>query len=165
MNESQYLERERREHGARKFLRGDDIPMEEIGYEPEDITSYEKENGVPYIVNKLQIKNDFVVDRKIAIKVRAVDEMLNKLVRDENLRDSTISQDTILQRLFSKMPEVLERMLRSNRNLEVLNFLFREAAVNNRLSSQSYFKLIEDKINKQKVAILKDQLKMALSKV
>lgn len=156
MHEPQWIEKQLKEAGGNRHItnRGSEIPVEALEYEPQSISEYEQEHGVPYIVDKLQIKSDFALDNKIKIKTRGIEEF----ILSQTERDSSVSYENILERMLAKLPEPLERMIQSKRNLQVLDSLFQEVAILQNLSGKTYLKVLEDRINQQRVEMLKQQL-------
>ena len=72
------------------------LPNEANEYEDLQISEYEQQNGVPYLVDKLQIKTDYMFDPDVMLKVRAVEEFIFKEIRSGELRDSKVGYETIL---------------------------------------------------------------------
>lgn len=161
MSENKWIEQQLKEAGGRRFPteKGGEVAIEALDYEPGIVSQYENENGFPYIVDKLGIKDDFRIDPAIEITARGVDEYILNQVN----RDSSVSYETILERMLTKLPEPFERMMQAKKNLQVLDRLFSEVSIINNMSSESYHKVLEESIKAQRVENLKSELKNKLS--
>ena len=63
-----------------------------------------------FLMDKLGITTDAMVDDSIFTKARGVDEFIRKQIEGEQLRDSSVSYETILDRFTIRLPESFERM-------------------------------------------------------
>lgn len=116
----------------------------------------------PAIVDKLGIKNDYMVDKKVEVKAKGVDEFLRKQIESEGMRDSMVSYETVLSRMTDSLPESLERMVTSKRGLSVLDMLFMEAALAEEMSAHSYLSELEERYKGQHVDYLLAELEKAI---
>ena len=160
-NENQWIEQQLKEAGGRRFPtdKGGEVAIEDLNYEPGIVSQYEAEKGVPYIVDKLSIKEDFRIDPQIEILARGVDEFILNQIN----RDSSVSYETILERMLNKLPEPFERMMQGKKNIQILERLFSEVSINNSMSSKTYKEVLEESIKAQRVENLKQELKSKLS--
>lgn len=152
MNEIQYLE---------KNKRGPIVAVPDDVFEP---GKYEA-SPIPanlLIVDKLGIRTDFMIDGKIAVKARGVEEYFRSQIEEEGMRDSTVSFETVMTRLTDKLPESLERMITGKRGLEVLDHLFKIVSLSEEKSAHTYFKELEEQYKAEYVDYLLAQLEKAL---
>ena len=165
MNEPQYLKEQLDKFGNinKSAEQGGEIPVEKGQFDSIEISNYSKEKGFPYIVDKLNIRNDFNMDSKIAAKAHGIEQFIMEQIQEEGLRDSLISYETVLDRYLTKLPESLERMVQSKNSLKALEFLFGEAALEEELSNESYLDIMQERLKYQRVEFLKGQLKQALA--
>ena len=96
---------------------------------------------------------------------RAVDDFIRKSIEDEKDRDSIVSYENILSRLLTRIPEPLERMIARKEGAKVLDLLFATAAINERMSSQTFLQRTKDKLFNKRVESLKEQLRIELQKI
>lgn len=153
MNEQQYLE---------KNKKGPVIAVPDDVFEP---GKYEA-SPIPadlLIVDKLGIRTDFMIDGKIAVKARGVEEFLRSQLSEEGMRDSTVSFETVLSRLTERLPESLERMVTGKRGLAVLDHLFKIVALSEEKSAQTYYRELEEQYRSEYVDYLLAQLEKALN--
>ncbi len=130
------------------------LTVEDVDYEPMPISSYELENGHPLLIEKLGIKDDFRIDEKIRVMAAGID----RFIRTQTERDSQTSYEMVFGRITSRLPESLERMVRGNNGIKVLQLLFQEVSVHNELSSESYLELLREELKREGVEKLKKQL-------
>lgn len=168
MFERDLIQQEREKFGGNISImtdKGSEMPPEAVDYQPQPISDYISNNKIPYIVDKLQLKNDFMIDNKIKVKALEVEDFVRSKATDENLRDSINSYETVLERMFKHLPEPLERMVRSGNALKVLDYLFEEVALDNRLSGETYLEQANERFKYARVEYLKQQLKEALKAI
>ena len=164
-NEQQFIDNRRAEFGGNL-----NKPMEEIGkfleeynYEPMPASDYESENGVPYVIDKLNLRTAFSMNSRIITQAKAVDEFVRKQLSEEELHDSVKTYESVLERFFSKLPEPLERMMQQKQGGKILEFLFREAAIAEGKSGQSFVKISQERQAKKRIASLVGQLQNELA--
>lgn len=167
MNEPQLLKslREQEPNLNKPMEQVSDLPAESIDYEPVELSSYEQEHGVPYIVEKLKLHTPFRLDNKISTMARGVDEYLLQKMEEEGLRDGATGYETILERMLSRFPDSLERVIQKKEGGKVLDFLFREAALSERLSTDTYLKIVDERMKYKRVENLTNQLKSLLNTI
>lgn len=140
--------------------RGNEVDV--IDYNPEPVSDYEVEHGVPYVVDKLQLNVPYIIDPQVKLKALAVDSFVRKIAKDEGSRDSTTSYQGILDRIIQRLPEPFERMMQAKKNDKVLDFMFGEAAIREEMSSETFLKVVEDRIKYQRISLLLNQLQKEL---
>lgn len=133
----------------------------ENAFEP---NSYEPRalGETPYVATKLGILLDFKVDEAVQIKVAGVDEYIRSIIQNEGLHDSEVSYAAILERSFSKLGQPIERMVTAKRGLQVLDFLFQEASLQEELSAKSHFQALSEKYKHNRVSRLLHELEGSL---
>lgn len=141
------------------------LPNEANEYEDLQISEYEQQNGVPYLVDKLQIKTDYMFDPDVMLKVRAVEEFIFKEIRSGELRDSKVGYETILERMMTRLPDPLERMIQQKENQKALQFLFLQASMDAKLSGESYLKKVKSSMKEKRVGFLLSQIKTGLNQI
>src|SRR3990167_8128980 len=102
-----------------------EAPIESLGAEEGEISSYETRNGVPYLAHKLDLKVPYHIDERMATKIKVVEDYIRESVLTEGGRDSVVSYENIMNRITARLPESLERMVLSKRGDAVLEFMFR----------------------------------------
>ena len=160
MNEPQLLEEQRKRFGSRIYRQqtAEEVP-EVLEYEPSPITTGE----TPLIVGRLGIQAGWEVDPQIKTKVLAVDSFIRERVGDEDLRDSEVSYDTIINRMIGQAD--LEDIVRRNSGTALLDQMFQRAAIEEKMSGQSYLERFAEHIKWERVTSLLSQLKEALKAV
>ena len=163
MNELQYLKHQRELHGNRALGPNDaSLPIEALDYQPETIESYQNKNGKPYLVDRLMIDIGYKIDPSVEVKIAAVNELFERTIELESLRKGIASYNNVLERFISKAFPEFEREVRRGNGIKILEQLFNEAAIRNRMSSESYLKHYSDKLREQKISYLLGELKRQL---
>mgnify|MGYP001559384299 FL=1 len=136
----------------------EEVP-EVLEYEPSPITTGE----TPIIVSRLGIQAGWEVDPQVKTKALAVDSFIRGRVDDEDLRDSEVSYDTIFQRMIGEAD--LEDIVRRNSGMNLLDQMFQRAAIEERMSGQSYLEKFAEHIKWERVTNILSQLKQALNAI
>ena len=136
----------------------EEVP-EVLEYEPSPITTGE----TPIIVSRLGIQAGWEVDPQVKTKALAVDSFIRGRVDDEDLRDSEVSYDTIFQRMIGEAD--LEDIVRRNSGTNLLDQMFQRAAIEERMSGQSYLEKFAEHIKWERVTNILSQLKQALNAI
>lgn len=142
--------------------RGQSAPPEDSPYTDVIVSEFESSQGHPYTAERLGFKDNFNLNPFVEMKVRAIDEHILNVIRDEGLRDSPIGYKTVLDRMLANLGQSLESLSRG-KQLQALDSLFSQVSVANRQSSKTFLKTFEKGYNTRKVASLKQQLKDALA--
>lgn len=135
---------------------------EAMPYSDEQISTYETTNGFPFTASKLGYNENIKIDPYVEMKVRAVDEHIQQVIRDERLRDSKVGYDTVFKRLCANLGEPYERMIQGGNQGQLLESLFMNVALSNKMSSKTFLKEFTRKYSERRVSILKQQLKEGL---
>lgn len=164
MNEIQYLQDYYKKFPSRHSFptHGGEEPVEAHPYSPEPASTYEAEHGMPYIASKLQLSN-YHVDPQNEIKVMAVDQHIKTLMEEEGLRDSVVSYETILNRMFSRLGGSAESLVRTGKGSNLLDMLFQEVALTQNMSGETFLKTVQQLFHRAKVELLKGELKKELT--
>lgn len=152
MNESKYVAEQRKQIPNRLLVEtfGDEAPVEPLEFQE-----------MPSIVERLKIQ-DAWIDPKVQTMAHGVEEFIKEQVKSEKLREGIIGYNTVLDRMISRMPEPLQLLIQSKQGVKVLEFLFRESAINNKLSSKTFLWKVEEDVKYRRVEFLLNKLKTAL---
>ncbi len=150
------------ENPDRPFLRGEALPLEASTFVDEPISTYEEKNGLVYTAVKLGFSQKDRIDHITDTKIRAIDEHIRMQMLDENLYNTAKSYDTIFNRMTSNLGESPESARNSNKLNVVIDNLFMQVSIANKMSSKTHFEIANkrfeiERINRQ-MKSLKEQL-------
>jgi len=132
---------------------------EAIPYSDSPISTYEMEAGKPFTATKLGFDK---MDQICEIKVRALDEHIQKIMGKEGLRDSQIGYNTIFNRMVEKTGFSFEEAAKSGKAGKVLDALFTQIALMNRVSSMTFLRGLIKQYDIRRVESLKSQLRAGM---
>jgi len=142
------------------FLRGaQGLPAEASQYVDESVDTYEESNGVPYTAMKLGYNENFKIDSQVEMKVRAIDEYILLKMHEEGTSKSKVGYDTIFNRMTQMLGESPEEAKNHNSRTKILDNLFMQVSIANRVSSKTYLKNFAQKYQKQHIKNTLSKLK------
>lgn len=89
---------------------------------------------------------------------RAVDDYIEQSIEDESLRNTELGFKYGLEEMTQRLHISLLNELQQGRNLEILDRLFGQVAMDNKLSSHTFMGTVKGALKESKVEELKAQL-------
>ncbi len=138
---------------------GSALPAEASTYIEDRIDTYEENHGVPYTAAKLSLENtDHVTDAKI----RAIDEYIRMEMLENGFLNTPKGYNAIFDRMAKSLGETIEGAKNSNTMHKVIDNLFMQVSLANRMPSKTYLPVMLKKFSEQRVSKLSKQLQDAL---
>lgn len=115
--------------------------------------------GIPKIAQIMKIEAATMVDPNIETMALAIDKYILDSIIDESMKESGKGYDESLKKVLQRLGvNVIEEVQRGNA-MRLINRLFQEAAINNRLSTDSFMKKSKLTFKEAKIKELKTRLK------
>lgn len=132
------------------------IPFEEVPdiQEFEDVDSETSKVGEKLGLNGI-IENDFDIE----VKARIIDKFLKENIKSESMKDSEKYFENNLNKLSERLGISIINELQKGNALALLDKLFREIAIKNNLSAETFLKKSREEYRQSKVKSLLNKLK------
>lgn len=153
------------------YLKREDTPFEFLkledtfeAHEPKEVSNIDfsfKEK--PKIADILHVDFSKFTDFETEVKLRTIDSFIQSQIKDEAIKGSETGYKMELDRLLSRLNLNLNNELQKGKVLDLIEKLFREAAIHKSVSGNTFIKKMKNYFKKEKAAYLLSELKQVLN--